>query len=300
MSLQSALPITARRWPSIAMVVASGMSVHSGAAVAVLLFPRAGAFGVVTLRLVGSALIMMLICRPSLRGYSRSDWVVVTGFGATLAAMNTVFYQAIERIPLGAAVTLEVLGPLALSVITSRKAITWLWAALALGGVMLLSGFGFSGLDPLGVVFALTAGVFWAVYILLSGKTGQRFPKADGLAVALAFSGVLTIPAGLISSGSAMFHPVTLGLGLAVAVLSSTLPYTLELVALRKLPPFIFAVLMSLGPAIAAAAGFFILDQELTAVDMAAIGLVIAASAGAVLSGRPPVPTIIRGDGPPN
>lgn len=289
MSLKSTSAVRAapgRRWPAIGMVVGSTVSVHSGAAVAVLLFPRAGAFGVVTLRLLGSALIMLAICRPKLRGYSRPDWTVVIGFGATLAAMNTVFYQAIDRLPLGAAVTLEVLGPLALSVITSRRAIAWLWAALALGGVVLLGGAGFSNLDPLGVVFALAAGVLWATYILLSGHTGRRFPKADGIAIALALSAILTLPLGILDGGSALLQPVTLGLGLAVAVLSSTLPYTMELVALRTLPASVFAVMMSLGPAIAAAAGFFILDQGLSVAEAVAIGLVIAASAGAVLTSR--------------
>ncbi|AZI59180.1 EamA family transporter [Nakamurella antarctica] len=272
------------RWPAVAMVLGSATSTHLGAAIAVLLFARAGAGGVVTLRLAGAALIMMLICRPQVRGYRRSDWAVVIGFGVALAGMNTLFYQAIDRIPLGAAVTIEVLGPLTLSVIASRRAIAWLWAALALGGVILLGGAGFDGLNLTGVAFALGAAAAWAAYIVLSGSTGQRFPKADGLALALVVAAVLTLPLGITSSGSAMFAPAVLGLGLAVAVLSSSLPYTIELLALRALPASTFAILVSLGPGIAATAGYFILDQPMNLIDGAAIALVIAASIGAVLT----------------
>ncbi|MFC7221107.1 DMT family transporter [Streptomyces polyrhachis] len=270
----------------VSLIVAGMLSVNFGSAVAALLFPRAGALGVVTLRLVLAATLLLVVCRPRLRGYSRGDWAVVCGFGVALGAMNSLFYAAIDRIPLGAAVTLEVLGPLALSVIAARRLSGLMWAGLALAGVFLLSGGDLGGLDPAGAALALGAGAMWAAYILLSARAGARFPKADGLALAMAVGALCSLPLGVATSGGALLQPVTLGLGLAVAVLSSGLPYTMELFALRRLPAATFAVLMSLAPAVAATAGFLVLGQALGAAQYAGIALVVAASAGAVLAGR--------------
>jgi inner membrane transporter RhtA len=267
----------------VGLVLAGGISVQFGGALAVTLMPRAGALGVVTLRLAVAAVVMLVVCRPRLRGHSRTDWVTVVVFGATMAAMNGLFYQSVARIPLGPAVTLEVLGPLVLSVLASRRAVNLVWAGLALCGVFLLGGGGgFGALDPLGVAFALAAGAMWALYILFSARTGRRFPQADGLALAMAVAAVLFLPLGVLESGTRLLDPTTLALGSAVAVLSSVLPYTLELLALRRLPASTFAVLMSLEPAIAATAGFLILDQALAATEALAIALVIGASMGAV------------------
>ncbi|MFF5501288.1 DMT family transporter [Streptomyces roseolus] len=271
-----------RRFGPVALVVAGGLSVQFGSAVAVLLMPRAGALGVVTLRLVLAALVLLLVCRPKVRGYDRADWGTVVAFGAAMAGMNILFYQSIDRIPLGAAVTLEVLGPLVLSVVASRRLVNLLWVGLAFGGVALLGGGGFDGLDPLGAGFALAAGAMWATYIVFSARTGRRFPQADGLALAMAFGAVLSLPLGIAEAGGALVVPSTIALGLGVALLSSVLPYTLELLALRRLPAPTFAVLMSLEPAIAAAAGFLVLHQALSVTDGLAIALVIAASIGAV------------------
>ncbi|MFJ4548615.1 EamA family transporter [Streptomyces sp. NPDC088817] len=266
----------------VGLVLAGGISVQFGAAVAVTLMPRAGALGVVTLRLLVAAIVLLLVCRPRLRGHSRADWSTVIVFGVAMAGMNGLFYQAAARIPLGPAVTLEVLGPLALSVLASRRAINFVWAALALGGVFLLGGGSFDSLDPVGVAFALSAGVMWAAYIVFSARTGRRFPQADGLALAMAVGAVLFLPLGIAESGSKLIVPSTLALGAGVAVLSSVLPYTLELLALRRLPAPTFAILMSLEPALAASAGFLILGQSLSALQATAIVLVIAASMGAV------------------
>ncbi|MFE4855706.1 DMT family transporter [Streptomyces sp. NPDC056670] len=266
----------------VALVVAGGISVQFGAAVAVTLMPRAGAAGVVTLRLVAAAVVLMLVCRPKLRGHSRADWGTVVAFGVAMAGMNGLFYQAVDRIPLGVAVTLEVLGPLALSVFASRRLVNVLWAALALAGVVLLGGGGFDSLDPVGAAYALAAGACWAVYILFSARTGRRFPQADGLALAMAVAAVLFLPIGIAQAGGKLLVPSTMALGAAVAVLSSVLPYTLELLALRRLPASTFAILMSLEPAIAATAGFLILNQALSWPQALAIGLVIGASMGAV------------------
>ncbi|MCX2925647.1 EamA family transporter [Streptomyces sp. NEAU-W12] len=266
----------------VGLVLAGGISVQFGGALAVTLMPRAGALGVVTLRLLVAAVVLLVVCRPRLRGHSRADWTTVIAFGIALAGMNGLFYQAAARIPLGTAVTLEVLGPLALSVLASRRAINLLWAGLALAGVVLLGGGGFEGLDPLGAAFALGAGVMWAAYIIFSARTGRRFPQADGLALAMAVAAVLFLPLGIAESGTKLLDPTVFALGAAVAMLSSVLPYTLELLALRRLPASTFAVLMSLEPALAAAAGFLVLSQALTLTEAAAIALVIAASMGAV------------------
>lgn len=184
----------------VALVVAGALSVQFGAAIAVLLMPRAGALGVVTLRLAAAALVLLVVCRPRLRGHSRADWGTVVAFGVAMGGMNTLFYQAADRIPLGAAVTLEVLGPLALSVIASRRLVNLVWAALALGGVVLLSGGGFDRLDPAGAAYALGAGAMWAAYIVFSARTGRRFPQADGLALAMVVAALLSLPLGIMDS----------------------------------------------------------------------------------------------------
>ncbi|MER5951488.1 EamA family transporter [Streptomyces sp. NPDC001904] len=279
--------VPASRWGAlgpVGLVLAGCVSVQFGGAVAVSLMPRAGAVGVVTLRLVVAAVILLVVCRPRLRGHSRADWGTVIAFGIAMGGMNLLFYQAAARIPLGLAVTFEVLGPLALSVIASRRAINLLWAGCALVGVFLLGGAGngLGGLDPVGVAFAVAAGGAWATYIVFSARTGRRFPQADGLALAMAVAAVLCLPLGLVAAGPKLFDPTTIALGSAVAVMSSVLPYTLELIALRRLPASTFAVMMSLEPAIAALAGFLVLSQALSWVEAAAIAFVIAASMGAV------------------
>ncbi|MGW0391554.1 EamA family transporter [Streptomyces sp. NPDC003042] len=282
-------PARGSRFGPVALVVSAGVSVQFGAALAVVIMPRAGAAGVVTLRLAAAALVLLVLCRPKVRGYTRADWGTVVAFGVAMAGMNGLFYQAIDRIPLGPAVTLEVLGPLALSVIVSRRLVNVLWAGLALGGVVLLSGhggggFGFGSLDPAGAAYAIGAGAMWAAYIVFSARTGRRFPQADGLALAMAVAAVLSLPLGVLEAGSDLLVPSTLALGVGVAVLSSVLPYTLELLALRRMPAPTFAILMSLEPAIAATAGFLVLNQAMSALDALAIALVIAASMGAVRS----------------
>ncbi|MDN4642012.1 EamA family transporter [Agreia sp. PsM10] len=272
------------------LVVAGLACQEVGAAFAVLLFPSVGALGMVALRLTFSAVILLAIARPSVRGRSRGDWMTVVLFGVALAVMNGLFYEALARIPLGAAVTIEVLGPLILSVATSRRASSWLWAVLAFVGVFLLGQGSFGELDPVGVLFAAGAGATWAGYIVLSSRTGSRFARLDGLALAMAIGAVLTLPLGLAAAGPAIVRPDILLLGAAVAVLSSTIPYALELFALRRIPSSTFAILMSLAPAIAALAGVVLLAQHISIVGMLAIALVVIASIGAVRSARPPAP----------
>lgn len=270
------------RLGAVGMVVGSAMSLQLGSAVAVTLFPRAGSLGVVALRLVFSALLLLVVCRPRVRGHSRTDWTAVAGLGIALGAMNTLFYQAIDRIPLGAAVTLELLGPLVLSVAGSRRLLSLLWAVLAFTGVYLLGSSGFGRIDFAGVAYALAAGGMWIAYIIFNSRTGARFPRADGLALAMGVAALLSAPLGVADARSALLDPVTLGLGAAVAVLSSGVPYTLELFALRRLPAATFALLMSLMPVAAATAGFAVLGQRLEPLEVVAIALVVVASMGAV------------------
>lgn len=270
------------RRAAIGLVVGGEFSMQFGAAVAALLFARLGANGTVALRLGISALVLLLVCRPRLRGRTRGDLLTVVAYGLALGGMNICFYEAIARIPLGAAVTLEVLGPLALSVLTGRGLLGALWAVLALAGVALLGEGGFTGLDVVGVGFALLAGAWWACYIVLAQRAGRSFAKLDGLALGLAVSAALALPLGIAGAGAALLDPVALALGAAVAVLSSLLPYSLELLALRSVPANTFAVVMSLSPAVAALAGALVLGQALTPVGAVAIALVVVACAGAV------------------
>ncbi|MET1051281.1 MAG: EamA family transporter [Mycetocola sp.] len=269
---------------AVGLVLGGLLCQEIGASFAVLLFPAVGPLGMVALRLTFSAIVLLLICRPRLRGYSRSDWLSVAAFGLVLAGMNVLFYEALARLPLGPTVTIEVLGPLLLSVIASRRAVSWLWAVLAFAGVVLLSQGGLESLDPLGVAFAAGAGALWAGYILMSARTGARFPKLDGLAIAMTIGALATLPFGILSTRVALFTPTALLLGLAVAVLSSAIPYALELLALRRLPASTFSILMSLAPAMAAIVGAIVLGQTLTLMSGVAIALVVVASAGAVRS----------------
>jgi inner membrane transporter RhtA len=272
------------------LVLTAALSVHSGAAVAALAFSAVGALGVVSLRIAISAVALLVLCRPRLRGHSRADWLTVVGFGVVLAGMSTLIYESFSRIPLGVAITLEVLGPLALSVVAGRRLASWLCALVALGGVALLGKGGVGDLDLVGVAFALAAGAMWAGYILFSSRTGSRFPKSDGLAIAMSVATVLTLPLGISAAGPALLAPGTVLIGAVVALMSSVLPYTLEMRALRTMPPGTFAVLTALGPALAAVAGYVVLGQDLARLQVLGIGLVIAASVGAVRSATAPGP----------
>ncbi|MGH2995695.1 MAG: EamA family transporter [Gaiellaceae bacterium] len=268
----------------ILLVLGAVVSVQFGAALAATLFDELGAVGTVFLRSAFGALVLLALWRPRLRDYARPELGLAVLFGVTLAAMNVCFYLAIDRIPLGIAVTFEFLGPLGVAVAASRRALDLLWVALAGTGTVLLSGGLVDGLDALGVVLALLAGGFWAAYILLAARTGKTFAGGRGLALALALAALLVAPAGLVDAGSGLTEPDLLALGLAVALLSSVIPYSLELEALRRMPAGVFGVLMSLEPAVGALAGFLVLEQGLSPLEGVAIGFVVVASAGASLS----------------
>ncbi|MFG6444719.1 DMT family transporter [Microbacterium sp. P07] len=273
---------------ALAFVLVGLVCQEVGASIAVLLFDDVGPLGMVMLRLVFSAVILLAIARPRLRGHGPRAWRAVVAFGGVLALMNGLFYLALERLPLGVTVTIEVLGPLALSIIAARRASAWVWAGLALVGVAALGGGGWDRLDLLGVLYALGAAVTWALYILASARVGKEFPRLDGLALAMTIGALIALPFGVFDAGAALLRPELLAFGLAVAVLSSTIPYTLELLALRRLPASTFAILMSLGPVTASLAGFILLGQHLAWLEVVGIALVIIASIGAVrASSRP-------------
>jgi len=279
------MPTTApRRVPlgAVGFVIVGLLCQEVGASVAVLLFPQVGPGGMVSLRLVFSAAILLAVARPKLRGIPLRHWAVIAVFGLVLGGMNLLFYEAISRIDLGAAVTIEVLGPLVLSVIVARRAIAWLWAVLAFAGVALLGAGGFHDLDLVGVSFALGAAVTWALYILSSRRTGEIIAGLGGLAIAMAIGAVAVLPFGIAQAGVALLDPRVLGLGAAVAVLSSAIPYALELIALRSISAATFSVLMATSPALATTAGFLILQQHIGWLEAAGIALVIFASIGAV------------------
>ncbi len=281
-----------RAFGAAALVVVGLICQELGAAIAVTFFPQAGPIGMVTLRLVFSAVILLLVFRPSFRRRTRADWMTVLAFGLVLAAMNATFYLALERLHLGVTLTIEIIGPLILSVVIARRASAWLWAGLAFAGVALLGLGGGAELDPIGVVFAALAGSAWVAYILLSARTGARFGRLDGLAFAMAIGALAIVPFGATTAGVALLQPHVLLLGLAVAVLSSAVPYGLELLALRRLPASTFSILLSLAPALAAIAGLVILRQALSVTDVIAIGLVVIASMGAVRAAAKAAPTV--------
>jgi inner membrane transporter RhtA len=265
-------------------------SVQFGAAIAKNLFDSLGPSGTVFLRIGFAALVLLVLVRPKLVGVHGGRAFLVAGlFGLALALMNLSFYQAIDRIPLGVAVTLEFVGPLGVAVAGSRRVIDVLWVVLAAAGILLLAplgAFGGMDLDPLGVAFALLAGCLWASYIFLSARTGSAFPGGTGLVIALCIGTVVLAPVGIAGAGSALLDPKLLLAGFGVAMLSSAIPFSLELEALRKIPARIFGVLMSLEPAMAALAGFVLLGERLGIRAVMAVLFVTIAAAGASLFGR--------------
>lgn len=273
--------------PPQVLLLGSIASVQFGAAFANRLFAQAGPGGVVFLRLALSALMLVIAVRPAVRGRTRGDYGAVVAYGLILGTMNWSFYEALDRLPIGVAVTIEFTGPLAVAIAGSRRALDALWVLFAGGGVLLLAVHGDAhDIDALGVLFALIAGVCWAGYILVSKRVGATFAQLDGLAIALCIGALVTMPAGIVQGGSALGRGSVLVGGVAVALLSSIIPYSLELIALRRLSTAAFGLLMSLEPAVAALAGVIVLSQPLHAVTAAAIVMVVTASVGTTLAGR--------------
>ncbi len=266
--------------PPPVIVLLAIISVQVGAALAKGLFQAIGSSGTVFLRVGFGALIFMLIARPRIRGYSRADYMLITVFGLAIACMNAAFYAAIARIPLGIAVTLEFVGPLSVSVFASRKRRDFLWIGLAAAGIILLAPFGHTTIDPIGAGLALLAGACWAAYILLNVQIGRRFEGSSGLAMSMGVAALVLLPLGIWTGGTELLNPKILLLGVGVAILSTVIPFTLELEALRRLPARVFGVLISLEPAIAALVGFVVLRETTGLRALIALALIVIASGG--------------------
>ncbi len=277
------------RAPAVSLVGAGAVSVQFGAAFATRLFSRVGPAGAVMLRLVVAAAVLLAFHRlrrpPGRSGpASGPDRLVVVAFGLVLAGMNLSFYEAIARIPLGVAVTIEFSGPLAVALVSSRRVADGLSAAGAGVGVALLASGTGHRLEVAGLLFALLAGALWAAYIVLSKETGARFESLSGLTWAMSVGAVATLPYGLGAGRAHLLQPGVLGLGVVVGVMSSVVPYSLELLALRRVTRRAFGVMMSLDPALATAAGFVVLGQHLDGREWVALALVVGANLGNALA----------------
>jgi inner membrane transporter RhtA len=273
-----------------AVLVLSGIvSTQVGAGLAARLFHQAPPAAVTGLRLWAAALVLLIVAArgvtAAVSGMAhRRAWrdaLVVLGFGLCLGAMNFVFYQAIARIPLGVAVTIEFLGPLAVAVAGSRRLLDLVWVGLAAAGVVLLTSGGTGHLNVAGIVFAVLSAAGWAGYIMFSVATGRRFTGSSGLAIAMIVAAVAVTPVAAASATSALARPSVLITGAGVGVLSSAIPYGLEMQALRWLPSRVFGIWMSVEPAVAALIGLTLLGQHLSVTEWAAVGCVVAASIGA-------------------
>jgi len=276
------------RLPAPALLIAAAFSVQSGAALATTLFDEIGPIGTVFLRTAFAAVVLAVLLRAGARRARSGPWRWPVLLGVSLAGVNCLFYESIERIPLGVAVTVEFLGPLAVAIAGSRRRLDFVWIVLAGAGVALL-GSPTVDVDGVGLVLALAAGVFWAAYIVIGKRLGQTWPLQRGLTVAMGVSAVLVAPFGIAAGGADLLEPHLLALGLAVAILASVVPYGLELAALRRLRTSTFGILMSLGPAVAALAGALFLSQHLGPLELLAVALVVAASIGANRGARGPV-----------
>jgi inner membrane transporter RhtA len=277
------------RVPPIGLVLTGVTSIQFGAALAATLFDDLGPAGTSVLRLTFAALVLMVLWRPRVRGRAPRELRLAAIFGLTLGAMNLFFYEALDRIPLGVAVTMEFAGPLAVAVATSRRRLDLVWAGLAAVGIVLLSNpFGSGdGLDPVGVALILAAAACWAAYILIAQRATHVYDGSEGLALAMVVAALVPLIPGVAEAGTTLLRPELIAMGLGVALLSSVIPYSLETEALRRLPANVFGVLMSLEPAVAALAGFLVLSQALSARDLVAIAFVVAASVGVSRSVAP-------------
>ena len=272
--------------PAPALVLIGIASVQTGSAIARTAFDVTGAAGMTLMRLAVAGVLLTAVVRPAFRKWGREQWTATLALGLTMGAMNLVFYQAIQTVPLGVAVTVEFIGPLLLAVAQTRRLRDLMWAALAGAGVALL-GLQDGGSVPLrGLLLALLAGLFWAGYIVSSARVGRALPGLDGLAGALLVGALLALPFGAAGAGRAVADGWALVAGVGVALLSSVVPYACELTALRTMPTRVFGVLMSLEPAAAAVAGLLVLDQRLGGRELVALVLVSLASVGVTLGQR--------------
>lgn len=272
--------------PPLPAVLLAIISVQSGAAIAKGLFPAIGAAGTASLRIGISALILLAVYRPNLKKITADQWKLVIPYGLSLGAMNLIFYLSIERIPIGLAVTLEFIGPLLVAVFGSKRIIDFFWVLLAAAGIVLIAPWSNNGLDILGVLFALLAGALWAAYIVLGGKISKIMKGGDAVTVGMLFASILIVPFGILGNGLSNLTPQLLGLGVALALLSSAIPFTLEMKALGQLPARTFSILMSLEPAAASICALIFLQEYLTFNQVLAVFFVVIASAGSTITSR--------------
>jgi inner membrane transporter RhtA len=273
--------------PPLPAAVLAMISVQGGAALAKGLFPVLGASGTVGLRIGLSALILLAVFRPRLGSLDREQWRAIIPYGVVLGVMNMLFYFSLARIPLGLAVTVEFSGPLAVAVFGSRKPVDLLWVVLAAAGIVLITPWsGSGGVDPLGVLLAGAAGACWAAYILLGGRVSRILSGGAAVAAGMMVAAITTVPIAAAMGGFAHFSARYFAAGIGVALLSSAIPYSLEMIALKAMPARTFGILMSVEPALAALAGLVFLHEVLTPLQMLAVALVIAASTGSTLTSR--------------
>ncbi len=272
--------------PPVPAILGAIVSVQGGAALAKGLFPALGATGTVGLRVGLSAMILLAAFRPRLRQVTAAQWRAVIPYGVVLGVMNVVFYLALSRIPLGLAVTLDFIGPLGVAVLGSRRAVDVVWAVLAAGGIALIAPWAGGGADALGMLLALAAATCWAAYILLGGRVSRMIPGGAAVAIGMTIAAFVAVPAAVATGGFSRLTPGLFAAGFGVALLSSAIPYALEMIALKELPSRTFGILMSLEPAVGALAGLFLLHEVLSPRQWLAVALVIAASAGSTLTSR--------------
>ena len=275
----------------IALLLAAMASVQAGASIAKTLVPVVGPVGMVAVRIALGTIVLCMIMRPWRARITADTWAPLAVYGVTLGVMNMFYYMALSRLPLGIAVAIEFTGPLAVAVFSSRRLIDFLWIVLAAAGLLLLLPVAHIGvgIDPLGALYALAAGACWALYIIYGQKAGADH-GTQTVVIGSLISALIVVPIGLIDRGQTLFSSSVLLPGLAVGVLSTALPYTLEMFALTRLPARTFGILMSIEPAFGALIGYFYLHEWLTAVQWTAIGLVIVASIGATASARQKIP----------
>ncbi len=267
--------------PPVVLVVAAIASIQFGASFAKSLFDDVGPAGTVTLRVLFAAIVLVALWRPRIRGYAGNQWRLILAYGVCLGLMNLTFYEALDRIPLGVAVTLEFVGPLGVAILGSRRALDVVWVVLAGAGILLLADPAGGSLDETGMALALIAGVFWGLYIYVADVAGRAISGSASIALAMCVAALVVLPFGIEQAGADLISAEVLVIGFGVALLSSAIPYTLELESLRRLPKRVFGVLMSLEPAMAALAGLVVLGEVLHARELTGIALVVAASAGA-------------------
>jgi inner membrane transporter RhtA len=275
----------------IAVLLLAMASVQAGASIAKTMFPVTGPVGMVSLRIAFGTVVLCLVLRPWRARIKPGTWRPLAVYGLSLGVMNLFYYESLSRVPLGIAVALEFTGPLAVAILASRRLIDFCWIALAAGGLTLLLPIAHmgEGVDPVGALYALAAGACWALYIIF-GKQAGADHGAQTAALGSVISAVLVVPIGLIDKGTTLLAPSVLLPALGVGVLSTALPYTLEMMALTRLPARTFGVLMSIEPAFGAVIGYAYLNERLTTLQWTAIALIIAASIGTTATAQENVP----------